>query len=110
MEQIKDLLKSYAEYEKQFFAEKYAETFFDPYKTFQKLDNGECLKQMDFIKSLIIGLAPSSYATILNLHYINGLSIEKCAECMVVSRRSAYRLLDRAHIAISKRYQRMKGE
>ncbi len=107
--EVIELLKSYKVYEQQFFAEKYAKTFFDPNNTFQELNNEECQKKMDFIKSLIVSFAPSSIATLLNLHYINKIPIDKCAECMLISRSTAFRLLDRAHIAVNNRYQRMKG-
>lgn len=107
--EVIELLKSYKIYEEQVFSEKYAKTFFDPYEKFQELDSVECQKKMNLIKSLIAGLAPSRFATILNLHYVNTLPVEKCAECMVLSKRTAYRLLNRAHIAASNRYQRMKG-
>lgn len=107
--EVVELLKSYAVYEQYLFSEKYAKTFFDPYGKFKAMNKEECLKKMDFIERLIEGLAPSNIATILNLHYINKLPIEKCAECMVISRTSAYRVLKRAHIAVNNRYQRMKG-
>jgi hypothetical protein len=102
------LFKSYSVYAKQFFAETYAKEFFDPYETFQGLPD-KCRERMNYIQGLISGLAPSDFATLLNLHYINNLSMEKCAECMAISKRSAYRLLNRAHIAASNRHQRMKG-
>ena len=107
--EVIELLKSYAICERQLFSEKYAKTYFDPYKKFRELNKEECLKKMDFIQRLIEGLAPSNIATILNLHYINKPPMEKCAECMVISRTSAYRVLKRAHIAVNNRYQRMKG-
>lgn len=108
--EVVELLKSFAVYQQQFFAKKYAKTFYDPYDKFQGLDNGECEKKLDFIKSLVVGLAPSRFATLLNLHYINELPLDVCAECMLMSRSSVYRLLDRAHIAVNNRYQRMKME
>lgn len=36
-------------------------------------------------------------------------AFDKWAECMAISRSSAFRLLKRAHIAVNNRYQRMKG-
>lgn len=106
-EEVVTLLKSYATYERQFFAETYAKTFFCG--EFRELSGEECQEKIDFIKSLIDGLAPSNMATLLNLHYINKISIDKCAECMAISRSSAYRLLKRAHVALNNRYKRMKG-
>lgn len=108
--EVVELLKSYRVYEQQFFAEKYARTFFfDPYATFHELNGEECQEKMDYIKNLIAGLPVSNARTLLNLHYINGLPIEKCAECMMMARASTFRLLRRALVAVNNRYQRMKG-
>lgn len=103
------LLRNYTAYKKQFFAETYAKTFFDAYNTFQVLGAEEPKEKMEFVERLVARFAPSDIATLLNLHYINGIPIEKCAECMVMSRASAFRLLNRAHVAVNNRYQRMKG-
>lgn len=103
------LLRNYAVYKKQFFAEKYAKTFFHTNDTFQVLGAEYPREKMELIERLVESLAPSDMATLLNLHYINGIPIEKCAECMVMSRASAFRLLKRAHVAVNNRYQRMKG-
>lgn len=106
--EVVELLKSYKVYEHQLFAEKYARTFFfDPYATFHELSGEEYQMKMDYIKNLIAGLPVSNMRTLLNLHYINGLSVEKCAECLLISRSSVFRLLKRAHTAINIRYKRM---
>lgn len=107
--EVVELLKSYAVYENAFFANNYGVTFFDKFGQIAGVSNEECQKKMDFIKMLINSLAPSNMATLLNLHYVNRLSVEKSATCMMMSKRTAYRLLDRVHIAINNRYQRMKG-
>ncbi len=107
--EVVKLLSSYEVYKKQFFAEKYAKTFFDPDDKFKALEAEDPREIMELIESLIKSFAPSNMATLLNLHYINGIPIEKCAECMVMSRSSAFRLLKRAHVAVNNRYQRMKG-
>lgn len=103
------LLRNYSVYKKQFFAETYAKTFFDPDGTFKVLGAEDPREKMELIERLVESFAPSNMATLLNLHYINGIPIEKCAECMVMSRASTFRLLKRAHIAVNNRYQRMKG-
>lgn len=100
------LLKSYPAYKKQLSSENYAKTYFDKYKTFEELSAADCEKKMDFIKGLITSFAPSNIATLLNLHYINGLTVERCAESMNISRRTAFRLLKRAHAAFYNRYKR----
>lgn len=106
--QAVELLNSYEVYKKQFFAEQYAKTFFNPNDSFKALSE-EPQKKMEEIENLIKSFAPSNMATLLNLHYINGIPIDKCAECMVMSRASTFRLLKRAHVAVNNRYQRMKG-
>lgn len=106
--EVVELLNSYDVYKKQFFAEKYAKTFFDTDNTFKALGE-DTQKKMEQIENLIRSFAPSNMATLLNLHYINGIPIEKCAECMLMSRSSVFRLLKKAHVAVNNRYQRMKG-
>lgn len=103
------LLRSYTVFKTQFFAETYAKTFFAPGGTFKALGAEDPREKMEFIERLVESFAPSNMATLLNLHYINGLSIEQCAECMAMSRSSVFRLLNRAHVAVNNRYQRMKG-
>ena len=102
------LLKSYAVYENMLTANRYGAHFFDKHGEITGYSNEECQEKMDFIKDLIAGLAPSNAATLLNLHYVSRLSVEKCAECMAISRLSAFRLLKRAHVAVNNRYQRIK--
>lgn len=103
------LLRSYAVYKTQFFAETYAKSFFAPGGTFKALGAEDTREKMELIERLVASFAPSNMATLLNLHYINGIPIEKCAECMVMSRSSTFRLLKRAHVAVNNKYQRMKG-
>lgn len=104
------LLKSYAVYENMLTAYRYGVQFFDKHGEIKGYSAEVCRERMDFIKDLIAGLAPSNIATLLNMHYVNRLSIEKCAECMAISRSSAFRLLKKAHVAVNNRYQRIKGE
>lgn len=106
--EVIELLKSYAVYENMLTAYKYGARFFDRHGEITGFSNEECQERMDFIKNLIAGLAPSNIATLLNMHYVNRLSIEKCAECMAISRSSAFRLLKKAHVAVNNRYQRIK--
>ena len=54
--------------------------------------------RMHAIESLIQLLSPSDEYTLLRLHYIKGLSVEKSAESMNVSRRTAYRMLKNARL------------
>lgn len=107
--EVIELLKSYVVYDNMISSNNYAISFFDADRGITGYSNEECQEKMDYIKGLIDGLAPSNIATLLNMHYINRLSVAKCAECMAISRRTAFRLLKRAHLAINNRYQRMKG-
>ena len=66
-------------------------------KSFQKAN---AKKKMNIIKSLIDILPPSNEHTLLHLHYIDGIPVEKCGECMGVSTRTAYRILNKGHDSI----------
>ena len=89
-------LESYATDKKFITAQKYAKEFFD--KTLSVDDTR--LARMSAIENLITLLNPSDEYTLLHLHYIKGLSVEKCAECMGISRSTAFRLKKKAHIAL----------
>lgn len=108
--EIVNLLKSYAIYKQHLKSEDYAITYFNQDEDFQRFNEDECRKAMHFIEGLIVRLFPSNMATLLQLHYINELSIEQCAECMQISRSTAFRLLARSHIAVNNLYQRIKGD
>lgn len=108
--EVVELLKSYAVYENMLEANRYAAYTFDCHEETTGYSDEECQEKMDFIKNLIKSLAPSNAATILSMHYVNRLSVGKCAECMAISRSTAFRLLRMAHISINNKYQRMKGE
>ena len=107
------LLKQLASYKRFMLAEDYAKKFFNPNMTYEKYveyHNEEAQKKMELISCIVDGFFPSDIATIVHLHYINNMAIEKCAECMYVSRATAYRLLTKAHTVINTRYQlMMKG-
>lgn len=89
-------LKSYSVDKKFISSQKYAKEFFD--KTLSVDDTR--LGRMSVIEDLITLLNPSDEYTLLHLHYIKGLSTKKCAECMGISRSTAFRLLKKAHIAL----------
>lgn len=92
-----ELLKSYSVCKKFVQAQEYAKTYFDPTGT-QKIAKKEQYEtRMHVIESLIQLLEPSDEYTLLHLHYINGVPIDKCAECMFISRSTAFRMLSKAH-------------
>ena len=94
------LLLSYSVCEKFLQSQEYAKDFFNPYDT-QKVSKKEQYEaRMNVVESLIQLLEPSDEYTLLHLHYIKGIPVEKCAECMFVSRSTAFRMLKRAHESI----------
>lgn len=95
-----DLLKSYAVCKKYIQSQEYAKEYFDTTGTQEIAKKEPYEARMHVIESLIQLLEPSDEYTLLHLHYINGVPIEKCAECMFVSRSTAFRMLHRAHKAI----------
>jgi predicted DNA-binding protein (UPF0251 family) len=95
--EVIELLKQYSVCKRFLDSQAYAKEYFNPYDT-QKIDEKEQYEgKMHVIESLIQFLAPSDEYTILRLHYIKGLPIEKCSESMYISRRTGYRLLKKAH-------------
>ena len=98
--EIIDLLKSYSVCKKFLDSQAYAKEYFDPDGT-QKIIKKEIYEsRINAIESLIQLLEPSEEYTLLHLHYIKGITVEKCAESMNVSRRTAYRILKKAHESI----------
>lgn len=61
-------------------SQEYAAKYFDT-PAVQDQD-GEYRKIMSYVETLIKTIAPSDEATLLHLHYVKGLPVEKCAECM----------------------------
>lgn len=108
--EVVELLRSYKTYRRMLRAKRYSKQCFSHYCDTSEWSEGKCEKRLKLIKRLILSLAPSDYTTLLLLYYVDGLPMEKCAECMGMSRASGFRLLKRAHVAIDKKYQRMKDE
>lgn len=103
MEEIEviKLLKEYSICKRFLDSQSYAKEYFNPYDA-QEIDEKEKYEaRLHLIESLIQLLAPSNEYTLLRLHYCKGISIEKCAECMSVSSRTAYRILKNAHKKLS---------
>ena len=95
--EVIELLKQYPMCKKFLDSQAYAKEYFNPCGT-QKIEEKEIYEaRMHVIESLIQLLAPSDEYTLLYLHYIKGIGVEKCAECMYVSRRTAFRILKRAY-------------
>ena len=98
--EIIELLKSYSVCKKFLDSQAYAKKYFDPDGT-QQIDKKEVYEaRVHTIKSLIQLLEPSDEYTFLYLHYIKGIPTEKCAECMSISRRTAFRMLKNAHLRL----------
>ena len=96
-----ELLKQYPVCKRYLDSKAYAKEYFDPYDR-QKNDEKEQYEaRMNAIESLVHLLNPSDEYTLLRLHYINDISIEKCAESMGISVRTAWRRLNKAHILLS---------
>lgn len=95
--EIIELLKQYSVCKKFLDSQAYAKEYFNPDDT-QKIDKKEIYEaRIHAIESLIQLLEPSDEYTLLHLHYIKGITIEKCAECMCMSQRTAFRMLKKAH-------------
>lgn len=95
-----ELLKQYAVCKRFLDSQTYAKEYFDPYNTQQIDEKALYEARMHVIESLIQLLSPSDEYTILHLRYIKGLPVEKCAECMNVSRSTAFRMLKKAHLCL----------
>lgn len=106
-EDIVELLKQLAAYKRFQLAERYAKQYFDPEKTYMEHINEEQERKMELLSCVVESFFPSDIATLVHLHYINNIPVEECAECMYISRASAYRLLKKAHTAINNRYRRI---
>lgn len=103
--EVKELLQSYSVCKKFLDSQTYAKEYFDPYEI-QKIEKEEIYEaRMHAIESLIQILAPSDEYTLLYLHHIKGISVEKCAECMCVSRRTAFRMLKKAYRSLCVFYE-----
>lgn len=94
---IIDFLKSYTVYKKFIQSQEYAIEYFDPTGKQKMIRKERYESKMHLIESLIQLLEPSDEYTLLHLHYIDGITVEKCAECMYISSRTAYRMLNKAH-------------
>lgn len=91
--ELKELLVSYPVCKRHLSAQKYAKEYFGAADVTPK---SYYEARIALVESLIKLIEPSDKYTLLRLHYIEGLSIEKCAECIGVSRRTGYRLHDKA--------------
>lgn len=103
---VVNLLERYKVCERFVSSQEYATTYFgitaDQVNDYRKI--------MDFVEILIASIAPSDESTLLRLRYIKGLSVEKCAECMSLSRSTGFRLLKRAKDKVYAKYKEAKGE
>lgn len=95
-----DFLKSYSIDKKFIDAQKYAMEYLNEDGTMTPSVNDERLRRMKAVESSIELLNPSEEHTLLYLHYINNIPVERCAECMYIARATAFRLLRKAHTAL----------
>lgn len=93
IKQAKEFLCSYALHQKWLNASRYERDYFGATPSGDEIFlQAKLFRVRDFIASL-----PNSPEKLfLNCHYIRGHSVEKCAELMDLSTRSAYRLKKRA--------------
>ena len=98
------LLEYYPTCKKFLASQEYAANYFDTPAD----QDDEYQKIMSLIETLIKSIAPSDEATLLHLHYVKGLPVEKCAECMYMSRSTGFRLLKRAQDKIYEIYKEHK--
>lgn len=105
-----EFLSSYKEYQSVVQSLKIAKKYYVvDEEPFEELI-AEYEKQMKLIEDFVKSFAPSKIFIILDLHYLQGIPLDKVFECMGMSRSSFYRYLHRARIALDNRYKRMKGE
>lgn len=93
---VADFLKSYSICSTFLRSQDYSKEYFDPYDTQKREKVILYTARLEAIESLISLLEPSAEYTLLHLHYIKGVPVEKCAESMCISRRTAFRMLKRA--------------
>ena len=108
--EVIELLKQYPVCKRFIDSQAYAKEYFNPHSTQQICDKEVYAARMCVIESLIQLLAPSDECTLLYLHYIKDFSVEKCAECMYMSRRTAYRMLKKAYKLICEAINKTKEE
>lgn len=91
--EAENTLKEYGLLEKQLRASRYEREFFG-----RKTSGEEAFLQAKqyAIRKRIYDLPNCPEKLFLDLHYLRGHSVEKCAELMDISRRTAFRLKNRA--------------
>ena len=107
--EIKDLLKQYLICKRFIDTLEYKAEYFNCQDPQQISEKKEYEARMHVIKSLIQLLKPSDEYTLLHFHYITGLSVEKCALSMNISRRNAFRIFKKAHLRLCD-FVNKKGE
>ena len=64
-------------------------------------------KKIEFIERLVVSFAPSRIFILIDLHYLKGIPLDKCFECMNISRSTGYRYLKTAIKAVTIKYERI---
>jgi hypothetical protein len=97
----KEFLKSYSVCKQMLDADEYAESYggAEPRLCDRIILRAKMSRVEDFIRSLPV----CREQNLLFCHYVGGHSVEFCGEMMYLSRRTAYRVLDRAHRLVAER-------
>lgn len=93
IKKAKELLSSYAFHQKWLNASRYEREYFGASTSGDEVFLGAKLFQ---VREFVASLPNCPEKLFLTCHYLRGHSVEKCAELMDVSARSAYRLKKRA--------------
>ncbi len=93
LKKAEETLLEYRFLEKQLRANRYEREFFGRRATGE---DAYLQARAYEIRALILALPPSPEKLFLNLHFLRGHAVEKCAELMDISRSTAFRLKKKA--------------
>ena len=99
---IKQILESYSAHKKYINSIDYAKTYFG-LEIDERINDDIALRlrMVANIDLIVDYLPPSDEHTLLVLHYLKNIPVEKCAECLNISTRTCYRLLDKALVLLT---------
>ena len=102
------------EYEKNYFGKSEKTLDFEGRKHLLPGSEGELRMKMFEIRRFVLSLGNCNEKLFLFYHYVHGESVERCAELLKISRRSAFRLkkraLDFAGRKLERYFEAMKEE
>lgn len=99
IQKAKAFLDSYTLYKSWLNANRYERRYFG---AAPDGDDAFLQAKMFLVRSLILSLPNLPEKLFLNCHYLRGHTVEKCAELMDISPRSAYRLKKKALLLVSR--------